>query len=83
MDKVKQSTKNITPFGGLNFIYHAMNRMGLNKFLNEQIGFRSLWAKYSYSDVVYSLFGNTLLPENKYVVKSATKNALKMENRNA
>ena len=60
MDKVTQSNKNITPFGGLNFIYQAMNRMGLDKFLDKQIGSRSVFAKYSYSDVVYSLFGNAL-----------------------
>jgi len=60
MDKVTQSNKNITPFGGLNFIYQAMNRMGLDKFINKQIGSRSVFAKYSYSDVVYSLFGNAL-----------------------
>lgn len=60
MDKVTQSDKNITPFGGLNFIYQAMNRMGLDKFLDKQIGFRSIYAKYSYSNVVYSLFGNAL-----------------------
>ena len=26
MDKVSKSSKNITPFGGLNFIYNAINR---------------------------------------------------------
>lgn len=60
MNKIIHSQKKITPYGGLNFIYQAMNRMGLDKFLDEQIGFRSVFAKYSYSDVVYSLFGNSL-----------------------
>ena len=60
MDKITQSFKNITPYGGLNFIYHAMNLMGLDKFLDAQIGFRSVFAIYSYSDVVYSLLGNAL-----------------------
>jgi len=60
MDKITHSLKNITPYGGLNFIYHAMNRMGLDKFIDNQIGFRSVVAQYSYSDIVYSLFGNTL-----------------------
>ncbi len=60
MDKITQSSKNITPYGGLNFIYQAMNSMGLDKFLDAQIGFRSVFAKYSYSNVVYSLFGNVL-----------------------
>lgn len=60
MHKITQSDKNITPYGGLNFIYQAMNRKGLDKFLNTQIGCRSVLAQYSYSDVVYSLFGNAL-----------------------
>lgn len=60
MDKIIKSNKNITPFGGLNFIYHAMNRMELDKFLDEKIGCRSILAKYSYADVIYSMFGNTL-----------------------
>jgi len=58
MDKITHSSKNITPYGGLNFIYQAMNRMGLDKFLDKQIGYRHMLAHYSYSDVVYSLFGN-------------------------
>lgn len=60
MDKITHSPKNITPYGGLNFIYQAMNRMGLDKFIDKQIGYRSVFAKYSYSNVVYSLFGNAL-----------------------
>ena len=60
MYKVKQSTKSITPWGGLNFIYQAMNRLGLDKFIDKQMGFRSIFAHYSYSDIVYSLFGNVL-----------------------
>lgn len=60
VDKVKQSSKNITPYGGLNFIYQSMNLLGLDKFLNKAIGNRSVYAKYSYSDVVYSLLGNSL-----------------------
>jgi len=60
MDKITLSFKNITPFGGLNFIYNAINRSGIALFIDKQIGSRSLWAKYSYSDVVLSLFGNAL-----------------------
>ena len=64
MYKITQSRKNITPYGGLNFIYQAMHRMGLDKFLDAQIGSRSVFAKYSYSNVVYSLFGNSLCQGN-------------------
>lgn len=61
MDEVTKSSKNITPFGGLNFIYDALGRAGIDKFIDQKIGYRSILAKYSYSDVVLSLFGNTLV----------------------
>lgn len=61
MYKVIHSDKNITPYGGLNFIYQGMNRLGLDKFIDSRIGLRNVLATYSYSDVVYSLFGNSLI----------------------
>lgn len=64
MYKITHSSKNITPYGGLNFIYQAMNSKGLDKFIDKQVGFRSVFAKYSYSNVVYSLFGNSLTQGN-------------------
>lgn len=60
MYKVKQSSKNITPFGGLNFIYSAINEKGIATFLNEKMGNRDPRAQYSYSDVILSLLGNSL-----------------------
>ncbi len=60
MNKTTKSKVNVTPFGGLNFIYHAMNRMGLDKFIEKNIGIRSIMATYSYADILYSLFGNVL-----------------------
>jgi len=60
MDKVKQSNKNVTPYGGLNFIYDVISRSGIDSYLDGQIGCRSILAQYSYSDVVLSLLGNTL-----------------------
>lgn len=60
ISKVTQSSKNITALGGLNFIYQAMNQSGLEEFINKTIGSRSIYAQYSYADIVYSLFGNCL-----------------------
>ncbi len=60
MFKVTQSSKNITPFGGLNFIYDAINRKGLKQFIDKQLGYRSVLARYSYSDILFSLLGNSL-----------------------
>ena len=59
MDKVTKSSKNITPFGVLNFIYNALSRADIDKFINQKIGYRNAQSVYSYSDVVLSLFGNT------------------------
>jgi hypothetical protein len=60
MDKVIISSKNVTPFGGLNLIYDAVNRKNIPQFIDNTIGFRHIRAKYSYSDVALSLFGNSL-----------------------
>ena len=60
MYKVTTSSKNITPFGGLNLIYNAINNAEIPKFLDNLIGFRNIRAEYSYSDIVLSLFGNSL-----------------------
>lgn len=60
MDKVKKSSKNITPFGGLNFIFKAIESKGLDRTIDELLGKRNFLAHYSYSDVVLSLFANAL-----------------------
>lgn len=60
MDKVTHSAKNITPFGGLNFIFDAIKRAGLHLFLDKELGYRSVGAKYKRSDVLLSLLGNNL-----------------------
>src|ERR1035438_2152407 len=61
MSKIKLSDANITPFGGLNTIYQAMSSKGLDIFFNEQLGGRSPFAKYTHSDILFSLFGNVLV----------------------
>jgi hypothetical protein len=60
MDKVTHSDKNITAFGGLNFIFKAIKDKGLDTYLDQRLGFRGVCAKYSHSDVVLSLLGSSL-----------------------
>jgi hypothetical protein len=60
MSKVIKSQKNISPFGGLNFIYNAINRSKYDTFIGEKLGYRDFRAHYSYSDIVLSLLGNSL-----------------------
>lgn len=60
MRKIKQSSKNITPFGGLNFIYNAIKQSKSDSFIDEKLGYRNFRAHYSYSDIVLSLLGNSL-----------------------
>lgn len=71
MNKATKSLKNITPFGGLNFIFDAVKRAGLDKFINQRLGSRNARAKYSYSDVLLSLFGNTLC-QGEYIADLQT-----------
>jgi hypothetical protein len=60
VDKVTTSSKNVTPFGGLNLIYKALFKKELPKFIDQQLGCRNIRAEYSYSDIVLSLLGNAL-----------------------
>jgi len=66
MDKVKHSSKNITVFGGLNFIFNAIKRSKIDSFIDQKLGFRNFRAQYSYSDIALSLFGNSIC-NGKYV----------------
>ncbi len=61
MAEVTHSDKNINSFGGLNFISKAIKDKGLDKYLDERIGYRGLCARYSHSDVVLSLPGSSLV----------------------
>lgn len=60
MYKIKQSSRNITPYGGLNFIYSLLSEKGVGQYIDSQLGTRSYQAKYSYGDVLLSLFGNSM-----------------------
>jgi hypothetical protein len=60
MYKIKQSLKNITVFGGLNFIFNFIKRSKIDNFLDQKLGYRDFRAHYSYSDIILSLYGNAL-----------------------
>ena len=60
MDKIKHSSQNITPFGGLNFIDSLFKQKKLPAFIDKTLGFRNYRAKYAYSDIVLSLLKNSL-----------------------
>lgn len=59
--QVTNKTKEITPFGGINFIYHAITQSGLPDFIDTELGRRSLLAKYSHADIVLALFAKSLV----------------------
>jgi Transposase DDE domain group 1 len=61
MDKIVHSDKNITVFGGLNFIYQAIRAQKLDSYINKELGRRNSLATYKHSDIVLSLFGNCLV----------------------
>jgi hypothetical protein len=60
MGKITHSDKNITTLGGLNLILTAINEKGLYEYINAQLGARSVNAKYSYGDILLSLFANAI-----------------------
>ena len=58
--QVTNSEREVTPFGGINFVYQAIEQFGLPGFLDKELGARSIFAKYTHSDVVLSLFAGSL-----------------------
>lgn len=60
MDKIKYSSQNITPFGGLNFINSLLKHNNVPDFIDKILGSRNYRAKYSHSDLVLSLLKNAL-----------------------
>lgn len=60
MDKIRHSSQNITPFGGLNFINSLLRQGNVHNFIDKTLGFRNYRAKYSHSDIVLSLLKNSL-----------------------
>ena len=60
MYKVKNSDKTITPYGGLNLVFNAITAAGIDKFIDEILGYRSISAKYKRSDIVLSLLGMSM-----------------------
>jgi hypothetical protein len=60
MNEVTNSEKKVSPFGGINFIYQAVLKKGLPEFLNNELVYRGICAKYTHSDVVLSLFTKSL-----------------------
>lgn len=60
MDKIRHSSQNITPFGGLNFIKKLFSDKKLPEFISKKLGKRNYRAKYSYADILFSLLNNSL-----------------------
>ncbi len=66
MHEITHSDKNITTLGGLNFIFKAIKDKCVDQYIDEKLGSRAVNAKYSYSDIVLSLFG-TAISQGSYV----------------
>lgn len=60
MLKVKNSDKQITPFGGLNFIDNVIKQKSIKQLIDNHLGNRNYRAEYSYSDIIISLLFNSL-----------------------
>jgi hypothetical protein len=60
MRKITQSSRNITAFGGLNFVFDALLKLKSHVFIDQKLGNRNYRDQYSYSDIVFSLLGNSL-----------------------
>lgn len=60
MCKITNKKSNITPYGGLFFTADIFNKKEVKSFIDKILGSRSYNAKYTYSDLVISLYYNNL-----------------------
>lgn len=56
MTKIEKRNDKINPFGGINFVLDLMNKSGLVKLIDDQLGSRPKQAMYSYSDIFFNLW---------------------------
>ena len=54
--KITKTLENVQAFGGLNFISNEFNKLGIDKLIDNQLGSRGIFAKYSYSDIIKNLW---------------------------
>lgn len=54
--KITTSLENINSFGGLNFVSNEFESLGLTQVINNELGSRSHFAKYSYSDIFKNIW---------------------------
>jgi hypothetical protein len=66
MYKIINKDSDITPFGGLIFIENALNQTQVGDLITKSLGTRNARAKYTYFDVMKSLFYNAIC-QGEYV----------------
>ena len=54
--KITLSTDNIKSFGGLNFVTKEFEDLNLPELITKHLGHRSIYSKFSYSDVIKNLW---------------------------
>jgi len=54
--KTTKSLENIGSFGGLNFISHEFDRLGLSHLITSSLGKRGSFSTYSYADIIKNLW---------------------------
>lgn len=52
--KLRNISKNINPFGGINFVVHSIRKNNIPKLIDKYLGKRVKQATYQYSDVILS-----------------------------
>src|SRR4051812_29969694 len=54
LSKIKQISARINPFGGINFVIHALQRAGIHNLIDNTLDKRVKQSTYSNSDVIMS-----------------------------
>lgn len=60
MIKISKSSRNITAFGGINFIYEALTALNINDLFSKHLGNRARNSFYNYADISRALFFNMI-----------------------
>ena len=60
MIKISKSSRTITAFGGINFIYEALTALNINDLFSKHLGNRARNSFYNYADISRALFFNMI-----------------------
>jgi len=53
--KIQKYTNSVSPFSGISFVNYSFNKVGLSQLINNELGIRTKYVGYSYSEIIRNL----------------------------